>query len=147
MNNELELAAEKYLDTQKYSQDADNEWWSKGLMVSLTSELTEAFIAGHNHATGKIEKLESELKYFKAIYHTLIDGAAKDTNRINELQEQLGLAKNQEYHPLTNPWRNKCGQLTDKNNELQKERDSYKKAYNILQEAMKEILEKIEGKV
>lgn len=35
---------------------------------------------------------EKELVYFKAIYNPLIDGAARDTDRINELEKKLEIA-------------------------------------------------------
>lgn len=44
-------------------------------------------------------------------------------SEIEKLNEQLILAKNQEYHPLTNPWRNKYGEslgkIADLNEKIQ----------------------------
>lgn len=34
-------------------------------------------------------KLQKELNYFKALYNPLIEGAAKDTHKINELEKKL----------------------------------------------------------
>ena len=62
----------------------------------------------------KLAESEKELAYFKDIYHSLIDGAARDTEKINKLQsENEKLKECLEFYSVRGLTYSKVGQKID----------------------------------
>jgi hypothetical protein len=64
-DKKLEEVAREYVENQRYEVDHDKDYWSKGEMVNLESEIKDGFIAGANYvkemaSEGFEEWVESE---------------------------------------------------------------------------------------